>query len=153
MSCAAASWLARLSEAMSEPLIIGALLRIDLRAFGADLPAALGAPMRDEMREGLRSLTYDLESLIGDGIVDEACARLAVWFDRQFIEVDDDPFQGAAARRMKLEIGLMVDDQEESWSCELPANLLDCLGALQASVSLSFYPQTLDDEDAVYEEI
>jgi hypothetical protein len=135
-----------------QALIIGALLRMDLRGFAGDLPAALGTPMRDEFRDGLRSLTYDLEGQIGDGIVDEACARLALWFDRHFIEADVDPFEGAAARRMKLELGLMVDEQAEAWSCELPANLLDCLGALQAPVNLSFYPQTFD-EDAVEEEI
>ena len=136
-----------------EALIIGALLRVDLRGFAGDLPVALGTPMHDAFRDGLRQLTYDLEGQIGDGLVDEASARLALWFDRHFIEADSDPFDGAAARRMKLEIGLMVDEQDESWSCELPANLLDCLGALQASVNLSFYPQPLDDEDAVYEEI
>ncbi len=135
-----------------QALIIGALLRIDLRGFAGDLPAALGKPMRDEFRDGLRSLTYDLEGQIGDGIVDEASARLALWFDRYFIEADVDPFEGAAARRMKLEIGLMVDEDDESWSCELPANLLDCLGALQAPLNLSFYPQPFD-EDAVEEEI
>ena len=136
-----------------EALIIGALLRVDLRGFAGDQPVALGTPMHDAFRDGLRQLTYDLEGQIGDGLVDEASARLALWFDRHFIEADSDPFDGAAARRMKLEIGLMVDEQDESWSCELPANLLDCLGALQASVNLSFYPQPLDDEDAVYEEI
>ena len=135
-----------------QALIIGALLRIDLRGFAGDLPAALGKPMQDEFRDGLRQLTYDLEGQIGDGIVDEASARLALWFDRHFIEADADPFEGAAARRMKLEIGLMVDEDDESWSCELPANLLDCLGALQAPVNLSFYPQAFD-EDAVEEEI
>ena len=134
-------------------LVIGALLRIDLRGYGGDLPASLGAPMRDDLRDGLRSLVYDLENQIGDGVLDEACARFALWFDRHFIEADVDLFEGAAARRMKLEIGLMVDEQDDSWSCELPANLLDCLGALQASVALSFYPQALDDEDAVFEEI
>jgi hypothetical protein len=138
---------------MSDALLIGALLRIDLRGFSGELPADLGQPMRDEMQQGLRALTYDLEGQLGDGIVDEACARLALWLDRHFIEADADPFDGAAARRMKLELGLMVDEGEDSWSCELPANLLDCLGALQASVNLSFYPQPLDDEDAVYEEI
>ncbi len=137
----------------SEAILIGALLRIDLRGFAGDLPASLGVPVRDEMREGLRSLTYDLEGQLGDGVMDEACARLALWFDRHFIEADEDPFQGIAARRLKLEIGLMVDDQAESFSCELPANLLDCLGALQASVNLNFYPQALDDEDALVEEI
>ena len=135
-----------------QALIIGALLRIDVRGFAGDLPDAFGRPIRDDMRDGLRSLTYDLESQIGDGVIDEACARLALWFDRHFIEADVDPFAGAAARRMKLEIGLMVDEQDESWSCELPANLLDCLGALQAPVNLSFYPQPFD-EDAVEEEI
>ena len=84
--------------------------------------------------------------------MDEACARFALWFDRHFIEADVDLFAGAMARRLKLEIGLMVDDQAESFSCELPANLMDCLGALQASVALSFYPQPLD-EDALEEEI
>ena len=87
---------------MSDALIIGALLRIDLRGFSGDLPAELGAPMRDEMQQGLRALIYDLESQLGDGIVDEACARLALWFDRHFIEVDVDPFEGSAARRIKL---------------------------------------------------
>ncbi len=135
-----------------EAIVIGALLRVDLRGFSGDLPAALGKPIRDEMREGLRALTYDLDSQIGDGIVDEACARFALWFDRHFIEADVDLFAGAMARRLKLEIGLMVDDQAESFTCELPANLMDCLGALQASVALSFYPQVLD-EDALEEEI
>jgi hypothetical protein len=133
------------------PLLVGAVLRVDLRGFSGTLPEKLGAPMsEDPTRDGTRSLFYDLARQVGDGIFDEACARLAVFFDRHF--VDEQPFEGAFAKQMKLELGLMVSADAESWSCDLPAHLLDALAAMEAGVGLTFYPQQADD-DAVDEDI
>ncbi|MDB5543824.1 MAG: hypothetical protein JWO64_973 [Hyphomicrobiales bacterium] len=136
---------------MTRPVIVGAVLRVDLRGFSGDLPARLGAPMsEDPMRDGTRALFYDLARQVGDGILDEACARLAVFFDRHF--VDEQPFEGAFAKQMKLELGLMVSADAESWSLDLPAHLLDALAAMEAGVGLTFYPQQVED-DAVQEDI
>ncbi len=133
------------------PILVGAVLRVDLRGFSGELPTKLGAPMSEEpTRDGTRSLFYDLARQVGDGVLDEACARLAVFLDRHFC--DEQPFEGAFAKQMKLELGLMVRAGAESWSCDLPAHLLDALAAMEAGVGLTFYPQDADD-DAVEEEI
>jgi hypothetical protein len=127
------------------PVLVGAVLRIDLRGFSGDLPTKLGAPMsEDPTRDGTRVLFYDLARQVGDGILDEACARLAVFLDRHF--VDEQPFAGAFAKQMKLELGLMVAGEAESWSCDLPAHLLDAVAAMEAGVGLTFYPQQSDDD-------
>jgi hypothetical protein len=47
---------------------------------------------------------------------------------------------------------LMVAAENESWSCDLPAHLLDALAAMESGVGLTFYPQQADD-DAVEEDI
>lgn len=136
---------------MSLPILVGAVLRIDLRGFSGALPTRLGAPMsEDPTRDGTRILFYDLARQVGDGMLDEACARLAVFLDRHF--VDEQPFAEAFAKQMKLELGLMVSADSESWSCDLPAHLLDALAAIEAGVGLTFYPQQSAD-DAVEEEI
>lgn len=133
---------------MSAPEIVGAVLRIDLRGFSGDLPQSLGAPMSEEpTRDGTRMLYYDLAQQVGDGMLDEACARIAVFLDRYFIEPDPAPFAGAFAKRMKLELGLMVDAEADSFSCDLPAHLVDALAALEAGVGLTFYP-LVGDVDA-----
>lgn len=133
------------------PILVGAVLRVDLRGFSGELPTKLGAPMSEEpTRDGTRSLFYDLARQVGDGVLDEACARLAVFLDRHFC--DEQPFEGAFAKQMKLELGLMVSAGAESWSCDLPAHLLDALAAMEAGVGLTFYPQEADD-DAVEEDI
>ena len=43
---------------MSLPILVGAVLRIDLRGFSGDLPTTLGAPMSEEPTR--------------DGVVDDA---------------------------------------------------------------------------------
>jgi hypothetical protein len=136
---------------MSLPVLVGAVLRIDLRGFSGDLPATLGAPMsEDPTRDGTRILFYDLARQVGDGMLDEACARLAVFLDRHFVE--EQPFADVFAKRMKLELGLMAAADAESFTCDLPAHLLDALAAMEAGVGLTFYPQHVD-ADADGEEI
>jgi hypothetical protein len=136
---------------VSTSVIVGAVLRVDLRGFSGELPAKLGAPMsEDPTRDGTRILFYDLARQVGDGIFDEACARLAVFLDRHFVE--QQPFEGAFAKRFKLELGLMVGAGAESWSCDLPAHLIDALAAMEAGAGLTFYPQEADP-DAIEEEI
>ncbi|MDB5640890.1 MAG: hypothetical protein JWN07_207 [Hyphomicrobiales bacterium] len=133
------------------PILVGAVLRIDLRGFSGELPTTLGAPMsEDPQRDGTRILFYDLARQVGDGILDEACARLAVFLDRHF--ADEQPFEGAFAKKMKLELGLMVGAGAESWSCDLPAHLLDALAAIEAGVGLTFYAQQ-GDADALDDDI
>jgi len=136
---------------VSLPILVGAVLRIDLRGFSGDLPTTLGAPMSEEpTRDGTRILFYDLARQVGDGILDEAGARLAVFLDRHFC--DEQPFEGAFAKQMKLELGLMVGADADSWSCDLPAHLLDALAMMEAGIGLTFYPQQ-SDVDAIDEEI
>jgi hypothetical protein len=136
---------------VSTPILVGAVLRVDLRGFAGELPTTLGAPMsEDPMRDGTRVLFYDLARQVGDGVLDEACARLAVFFDRHFVE--EQPFAGAFAKQLKLELGLMVAADAESWSCDLPAHLLDALAAMEAGVGLTCYPRQAD-ADADEEDI
>lgn len=138
---------------MTAPVVVGAVLRVDLRGYSGDAPTTLGAPLRDEeMRDGMRTLHYDLGAQAGDGVMEESCARLALFLERHFIEPEEPPFAQAFARRMKLELGLMVEAGAANWSCDLPVHLLDCLSAMEAAVGLTFYPHAPED-DAVQEEI
>ncbi|MDB5509450.1 MAG: hypothetical protein JWL93_1919 [Hyphomicrobiales bacterium] len=133
-------------------MIVGAVLRIDLRGFSGDLPAALGAPMRDaEAPEGTRSLFYDLGSQIEGLTSGEACRRLAVRLDRVFLAPDTPVFEGALAVRLRLDLGLTVPERADSYSHDLPASLLDCLGQMEAELGLTYYP-TADESDAVVED-
>lgn len=138
---------------MAFPAIVGAVLRIDLRGFLGDPPAALGAPLRDAAGpDGSRSLYYDLGGQI-DGLTPaEACGRLALRLDRLFLAPESSPFADAAARRMRLDLGLIMPDPAAHFSHDLPAGLLDCLGQMEAELGLTYYPAA-DDANGVVEDV
>ena len=133
-------------------MIVGAVLRIDLRGYSGDLPRSLGAPMRDaEAPEGVRSLFYDLGPQIEGLTSGEACRRLAVRLDRLFLVPDKPVFDGALAVRLRLDLGLTVPEGAGSYAHDLPASLLDCLGQMEAELGLTYYP-TADESDSVVED-
>jgi hypothetical protein len=141
-----------LTSAAAPPAIVGAVLRIDLRGFSGDIPAALGAPARDvETGEGTRSLFFDLAAQIEGMTCVEACGRLAVHLDRLFLAPATPPFADVLARRMRLDLGFSVADKPESFTHDVPHGLLDCLGQMEAELGLTYYPCE-DDSDAVIED-
>jgi hypothetical protein len=138
---------------VTHPALVGAVLRVDLRGYTGDVPALLGAPLRDVVAgDGTRSLFYDLTSHVAGEPAQEGCLILARIMDRLFLSPSEPPFAEAFARRMRLDLGVGVGAEPASWSHDLPHAFLSALADAETELGLTYYPLA-DDPDAIVEEI
>jgi hypothetical protein len=133
------------ARAMNEPVVLGAILRVDLRGWTGAAPSLPGAPLRvEENASGVSSFFYDLLPQRALAPVSQAAERIgmtvASLLDRW--PFDELPFPA----RCVLELGVAVDDPASPWSVVWPAAFLGALGAVDIELCLSVYPSTNEDQ-------
>ena len=133
--------------AASEPLVIGVVLRVDVRGWTAAPPLLPKEPIRtSDGRDGARTFFYDLSPKEADLSVTDLCHRLGSRLDRM-LTGEKAPFQdGMFAVRLGLDIGLSVDPKATSWAATFPPEFLAVLADAQVELTATYYPATDADE-------
>ena len=133
--------------AAAQPLVIGVVLRVDVRGWTAAPPLLPKAPIRTlDGRDGARTFFYDLSPKEPDLNVSDLCHRLGSRLDR-LLTGEKAPFQdGMVAVRLGLDIGLSVDPKAASWAVTFPPEFLAVLADAQVELTATCYPATDADE-------
>lgn len=133
---------------MGFPIVIGAVLRVDVRGWDRPAPVLHDAPINSEDgTDGTRSFFYDfMPSSDGDLTVEPFCARVTSRLERHLTGENAAFAEGAFARRMVLEVGLMVEDTDERFAMQWPPDFLAVLGEAETALSLTFYTVPGDND-------
>lgn len=128
---------------MAEAIVIGAVLRVDLRGWDRPAPELPDPPIKAEQgSDGTVTLHYDLCPPDTDLTAGDFGNRIASRLERIMLS-DKSPFQdGAFARRFTIEVGLMYDTADQRFSTSWPADFLSILGAADADLRVTHYPFT-----------
>ena len=126
-----------------EPLVIGVVLRVDVRGWSAAPPLLPKQPIRTaDGKDGARSFFYDLSPNEADLTVSELCNWLGSRLDR-LLSGEHAPFQGGmVAVRLGLDIGLSVHPKATSWAATFPPEFLGVLADAQVQLTATYYPAT-----------
>lgn len=130
---------------MAEAIVIGAILRIDLRGWTGEPPALPNPAIKAENgADGTRTFYYDLCPPDHDLTAADLGNRIASRLERIML-AEKSPFaEGAFARRFTLEIGMMHDAGDTRFSTLWPADMLRVLGQADADMTVTHYPFTDD---------
>lgn len=125
---------------MAEAIVIGAVLRVDLRGWSASPPHAPDPPIKiEEGRQGTQSFYYDFSPADDNLTASDFGTRFYSRLERVMLS-DKSPFnEGAFARRFTLEIGLMYDGAEQRFATSWPPEFLGVLGAADAELITTYY--------------
>lgn len=125
---------------MFAPVVVGMVLRVDVRGWSGPPPLLPKEPLKvEDGRDGARAFFYDLSPREPDLTVEEACVRVASRLERMLIERS--PFTELPAR-LALDVGVMIDPRAASWSYVWPPDFLRVLGDAQMELTASHYPAT-----------
>ncbi len=125
---------------MTGPLVIGVVLRVDVRGWQGAPPLLPKEPLKEEHgRDGARTFFYDLTPKEPDLSVEDACMRLASRLERMLIARS--PFAELPVR-LSLDVGVMVDPNAGGWAYTWPPEFLRVLADAQAQLTASHYPAT-----------
>lgn len=126
---------------MNDPLVLGALLRVELRGWTGAAPRLPDEPLSVEENDaGSTIFIYDLMARRALVPVPQASERIGMTLERllETWPFADLPFPA----RCVLDVGVSVDDPNLSWSASWPAALLAVLADGDIELRLSVYPAT-----------
>jgi hypothetical protein len=126
---------------VNEPVVVGAVLRVDLRGWRDPPPPLPGPPIHgwEDLADGDgKSFFYDLLAGRPAMPVAEAAERIGVTIEAL---LDRWPFFDLPfPARCRLELGLVVGNGASAWTASLPPAFLAALAAAEIELSLSAYP-------------
>ncbi|MGE3246062.1 MAG: hypothetical protein AB7F96_14045 [Beijerinckiaceae bacterium] len=130
---------------MAEAIVIGAVLKIDLRGWNQPPPELPKPPIRmEEGRDGMLTLYYDVSPPDHDMTAADFGNRIWSRLERMLVS-EKSPFrEGAFARRFTLEVGFMYDAADGRIATSWPADFLRILGDADAELIVTHYPFTED---------
>ena len=126
---------------MAEPIVIGVVLRADIRGWGGPPPKLPKEPVKvEEGRDGSQTFFYNLTPEDPEMNTQSLGLWLGSRLERMLM-TDKSPFHGSEApRRLFLDIGLMFDTQDErivtSWSPEF----MGVVGDAGIEMTVTHYP-------------
>jgi len=128
---------------MAESIVIGAVLRVDLRGWTQAPPHAPDPPIKvEEGRHGTLTCYYDFSPADSDLTASDFGERSWSRLERVLLS-DKSPFnEGVFARRFTLDIGLMYDGAEQRFSAAWPPDFLRILGEAGADLNVTHYAAT-----------
>jgi hypothetical protein len=124
---------------VNAPVVLGAVLRIDLRGWSEPAPLLPAKPMRvEETEAGVVSFFYDMTPRRAFAALPETAERIGMALEALLPTwpFHDLPFPA----RCGLEIGVAIDDPAAPWSAAWPAALLGALADADIELRLSVYP-------------
>lgn len=122
-----------------EPLVLGAILRIDLCGWGGPPPLLPRDPIRVEEGAGglSKSFVYDMLPQHSCISVADACLRLGASIESL---LERWPFRDLAfPARCRLDIGLVSESASGSWRSDWPVAFLSVLAEAEIELGLSHY--------------
>jgi hypothetical protein len=127
---------------MDEPLVLGAILRIDAVGWAGEPPLLPTKPVRAETGEAGRTcFFYDLLPGRAGLPLPNACERIGVTLARLS---DEWPFRDLPfPPRCRLDLGLSVESHGP-WRLDWPAPFLAALSLEAVELGLSLYPLEAD---------
>lgn len=130
---------------MAEAIVIGAILRVDLRGWNAAPPDLPKPPIKAERAgDGTLTFYYDVCPPDHDLTASDLANRIASRLERVMLS-EKSPFaDGAFARRFTIEIGMMYDTADQRMATSWPADFLRVLGEADADLVVTHYPFTDD---------
>jgi len=133
--------------AAAQPVVIGVLLRVDIRGWRGAPPLLPDAPINvGEGREGAQSFFYDLSPKAHDLTVADVCNKLGSRLERM-LTGERSPFaESTMAVRLSLDIGLAVEPSAESWTSTFPIDFLAVLADAGVELTTTHYPATDEGE-------
>lgn len=138
---------------MAEAIVIGAVLKVDLRGWSKPPPELPDPPMKVEQPgqsslQGTLTLYYDVCPPDADMTVSDFGTRIYSRLERIMVS-EKSPFNsGPIARRFTLEVGLMYDAQEQRFATSWPADFLRVLGDADAELIATHYALAGNDNPA-----
>jgi hypothetical protein len=125
---------------MAEAIVIGAVLRVDLRGWSDPPPELPDAPIKvEEAGRGTLTFWYDVCPPDTDMTASDLAARIYSRLERMML-AEKSPFNGGPfARRFTLEIGLMYDGAGQRFATSWPADFLHVLGDADAELIVTHY--------------
>jgi hypothetical protein len=133
---------------MAEAIVIGAVLKVDLRGWSAPPPELPDPPMKMEPgSQGTMTLYYDVCPAGAEMTAPDFAARTWSRLER-IMASEKSPFNQEApfARRFTLEVGLMYDAKEQRFVTSWPAEFLRVMGDADAELIVTHYSFTGPDE-------
>jgi len=128
---------------MAEAIVIGAILRVDLRGWSQPPPELPQAPIRTETdREGTLVCYYDICPDGFDLTAADLSNRIGSRLERMLLSPKSPFHEGMFARRFTLEIGMMYDAAHGRIATSWPADFLRVLGEADAELIVTHYPFT-----------
>lgn len=139
---------------MADAIVIGAVLRVDVRGWNQPPPNLPNPPMKiDEAADGTRTFYYDVCPDDFDLTAKDLAHRISSRLERLLLSEKSPFYEGLLARRFTLEIGLMHDSSDERITTSWPPDFLGVLGDADAELIVTHYPFTAEstarDEDDI----
>ncbi|MCC2095628.1 MAG: hypothetical protein KDJ29_01980 [Hyphomicrobiales bacterium] len=132
---------------MAEAIVIGAVLRVDLRGWSDPPPSLPNPPIKvEEGGQGTLTFHYDICPPDHDLTAGDLANRIYSRLDRIMV-AEKSPFNsGPFARRFTVEIGLMYDGASERFATSWPADFLRVMGEADAELIVTHYAFTRGEE-------
>lgn len=133
---------------MAEAIVIGAVLKVDLRGWSAPPPELPDPPMKVEQGgHGTLTLYYDICPPDADMTAADFGTRTYSRLER-IMASEKSPFnqEGPFARRFTLEAGLMYDAKDQRFSTSWPSEFLRVMGDADAELIVTHYAFAAPDE-------
>ena len=125
---------------MSQPLVMGVILRLDLMGWQGDPPGLPDPPIRIAPGEaGSVSYYYDYSPPNVEQDVPEFCLRLMGRLRRALLPPSSPFSEQALAMRAVLDIALAVPDKVETYSYAWPVEFVQILADAEVQLSLTHY--------------
>lgn len=126
---------------MAEAIVIGAVLRVDLRGWKGAPPDLPQPPIKvEEARDGTQTFHYDICPDAFDMTAGELANRITSRLERLLLSEKSPFFEDVIARRFSLEIGLMYDKTSDRIATSWPPDFLGVLGDADVELAVTYYP-------------
>lgn len=134
---------------MAEAIVIGAVLRVDLRGWSDPPPHLPKPPIKvEEGAQGTLTFYYDMCPPDHDLTATDLANRIYSQLERVMV-AEKSPFNGGSfARRFTVEIGLMYDAADQRFAASWPPDFLRVMGDADAELVVTHYAFTQGGEPA-----
>ena len=138
---------------MAEPIVIGVVLRVDLRGWGGAPPLLPKAPVKiEDGRDGAQSFFYNLTP--DDTEMDTQ--SLGLWLGsrlERLLMSEKSPFhESEAPRRLFLDVGLMFDADDARFVTSWSPEFMGVLGDAGIEMTVTHYPFRKQNDEPLSED-